>query len=148
MTDASKDLAVGDSAERLFTVSDEAVRAFAAVSGDDNPVHLDDDYARRTLFLGRVAHGMLLGAHVSAVLGKDLPGPGSIYLSQSLTFEQPVKIGAEVKVRVAVVSLDEASRKAALSTVCTVGDQVVASGQAVVVPPRRRKARAEAGVAE
>jgi 3-hydroxybutyryl-CoA dehydratase len=148
MTEDLRDIAVGDSAERIFAVTDAAVRAFAAVSGDDNPVHLDDDYARRTAFRGRVAHGMLLGAHISAVLGKDLPGPGAVYLSQALSFEQPVKIGAEVKVRVAVVAKDEASRRLTLSTVCTVGDQVVATGEAVVIPPRRRKAQASASVAE
>src|ERR1700761_2783227 len=98
----AKELAVGQSAERLFAVTDEAVRAFAAVSGDHNPVHLDDDFARKTVFRGRVAHGMLLGAHISAVLGEQLPGPGAIYQSQTLNFEQPVRIGAEVKVRVEV----------------------------------------------
>lgn len=143
MSDESQDLAVGQSAERRFQITDEAVRAFAAVSGDHNPVHLDDDYARKTIFRGRVAHGLLLGAHISAVLGGQLPGPGSVYLSQTLEFEHPVRIGVEVLVRVEVVSIDEA-RKATLSTLCTVGDQVVARGQAVVVPPRRRKARPEA----
>jgi 3-hydroxybutyryl-CoA dehydratase len=143
MTQEPKILEIGDSAERTFAITDEAVRAFAAVSGDDNPVHLDDDYARRTAFRGRVAHGMLLGAHISAVLGKDLPGPGSVYLSQTLNFEQPVKIGALVKVRVEVIARDEASRKLTLATVCTVDDQVVATGEAVVIPPRRRKARPE-----
>lgn len=142
MTQEPQTLEIGDGAERTFAVTDEAVRAFAAVSGDDNPVHLDDDYARRTAFRGRVAHGMLLGAHISAVLGKDLPGPGSVYLSQTLNFEQPVKIGALVKVRVEVVAKDEASRKLTLATVCTVGDQLVATGEAVVIPPRRRKTQA------
>ncbi len=136
-----QELAVGQSAERLFAITDEAVRAFAAVSGDHNPVHLDDDFARKTLFRGRVAHGMLLGAHIYAVLGEQLPGPGAIYQSQSLHFEQPVRIGAEVKVRVEVKAIDAATRRAILSTVCTVGDQVVAGGEAVVIPPRARKAR-------
>jgi 3-hydroxybutyryl-CoA dehydratase len=143
MSEEPKDLEIGDSAERTFAITDEAVRAFAAVSGDDNPVHLDDDYARRTVLRGRVAHGMLLGAHISAVLGKDLPGPGAIYLSQTLSFEHPVKIGVEAKVRVEVIAKDEASRRVTLSTVCTVGDQVVATGEAVVIPPRRRKAKPE-----
>ena len=148
MTEDPGDLQIGDSAERVFAITDEAVRAFAAVSGDDNPVHLDEDYARRTIFRGRVAHGMLLGAHISAVLGKDLPGPGSIYLSQTLNFEHPVKIGALAKVRVEVIAADETSRRLTLSTVCTVGDQVVATGEAVIIPPRRRKARSSAGMAK
>ena len=139
MSDDPPELAIGQSAERLFRITDEAVRAFAAVSGDVNPVHLDEAYAARTLFRGRVAHGMLLGGHISAVLGDQLPGAGAIYLSQALTFEQPVRIGATVTVRVEVIAL--ARGKAVLSTVCTVEGQVVASGEAVVVPPRRRRAR-------
>ena len=135
-----QELAVGQSAERLFAVTDAAVRAFAEVSGDHNPVHLDDDYARKTIFRGRVAHGLLLGAHISAVLGENLPGPGSIYLSQTLQFEHPVRIGAEVLVRVEVLAIDD-HRHATLSTVCSVDGQVVATGEAVVIPARRRKAR-------
>ena len=137
---ASQELELGQSAERLFHITDAAVRAFAAVSGDHNPVHLDEEFAKRTVFRGRVAHGMLLGAHISAVLGDNLPGPGAIYLSQTLKFEHPVRIGAMVKVRVEVVGIDEHG-KATLATVCTVDDQVVARGEAVVVPPRRRKAK-------
>lgn len=136
-----RELTVGQSAQRLFQITDEAVRAFAAVSGDHNPVHLDDGFARRTVFRGRVAHGMLLGAHISAVLGEQLPGPGAIYQSQTLNFEHPVRIGAEVTVRVAVKSIDAETRRATLSTVCTVDDQVVAEGEAVVIPPRPRKGR-------
>ena len=134
------DLTVGQCAERLFLIDDAAVRAFAAVSGDHNPLHLDDDYARKTVFRGRVAHGMLLGAHISAMLGDTLPGPGAIYLSQTLEFEHPVRIPSELKVRVEVVEIGE-HRKTTLATVCTVGDQVVARGWAVVVPPKARKAR-------
>jgi len=132
-----KDLEPGQSAERLFPITDAAVRAFAEVSGDHNPVHLDEDFAKRTVFRGRVAHGMLLGAHISAVLGDDLPGPGAIYLSQTLQFEHPVRIGVELLVRVEVLSIDE-HRKATLATVCSVDGQVVARGEAVVIPPRWR----------
>jgi 3-hydroxybutyryl-CoA dehydratase len=135
----AEDLAVGQSAERVFHVTDEAVRAFAAVSGDHNPVHLDDGYAARTIFRGRVAHGMLLGGYISALLGDQLPGPGSIYLSQSLEFLHPVRIGAEVKVRLEVTAIEPGGRKATLAATCAVGDQVVASGEATVVPPRRRR---------
>jgi 3-hydroxybutyryl-CoA dehydratase len=137
---ASNELQLGQSAERVFSVTDASVRAFAAVSGDHNPLHLDEDYAHKTVFRGRVAHGMLLGAHISAVLGDDLPGPGAIYLSQTLEFEHPVRIPSELKVRVEVVEVGE-HRKTTLATVCTVGDEVVARGWAVVVPPRPRKAR-------
>jgi 3-hydroxybutyryl-CoA dehydratase len=135
----AEDLAVGQSAERVFHVTDEAVRAFAAVSGDHNPVHLDEAYAARTIFRGRVAHGLLLGGYISALLGEALPGPGSIYLSQSLEFLHPVRIGAEVKVRLEVIAIDHGGRKATLAATCTVGDQTVATGEATVVPPRRRR---------
>ena len=135
-----QDLQPGQSAERRFAITDAAVRAFAEVSGDHNPVHLDEDFAKRTVFRGRVAHGMLLAAHISAVLGDDLPGPGAIYLSQTLQFEHPVRIGVELLVRVEVLSIDE-HRKATLATICSVDGQVVARGEAVVIPPRRRKAK-------
>jgi len=136
MDDAdSPELKLGQSAVRLFAVTDASVRAFAEVSGDHNPVHLDEDYAKRTVFRGRVAHGMLIGAHVSAVLGENLPGPGAIYLSQTLEFEHPVRIPAEVKVRVEVVEIGD-HRKTTLATVCSVGDHVVARGQARRMSPR------------
>jgi 3-hydroxybutyryl-CoA dehydratase len=134
------ELVLGQSVERLFVIDDEQVRAFADVSGDHNPLHLDDAYARKTVFRGRVAHGMLLGAHISAVLGDTLPGPGAIYLSQTLEFEHPVRIPSEVKVHVEVVELGE-HRRTTLATTCSVGDQVVARGWAVVIPPKARKAR-------
>jgi 3-hydroxybutyryl-CoA dehydratase len=137
--DESPDLELGQSAERRFAITDAAVRAFAEVSGDHNPVHLDEAFARRTVFRGRVAHGMLLGAHISAVLGENLPGPGAIYLSQTLEFEHPVRIGSELVVKVEVVSID-AHRRTTLATICTVDGQTVARGEAVVIPPRRRKA--------
>lgn len=141
VTDDLAPLAVGQSAERLFEVTDEAVRAFAAVSGDANPVHLDEAYAAGTGFKGRVAHGMLLASHISAVLAGQLPGLGAVYLSQTLNFEGAVRIGDQVKVRVEVLALEDNGRKATLATVCTVDEQVVVSGQAVVRPPRRRKAK-------
>ena len=133
-------LAVGQSAERSFSITDERVRAFAEVSEDRNPVHLDEAYAAKTMFRGRVAHGMLLGGFISAVLGDDLPGPGSIYLGQTLEFLHPVRIGDRVTVKVTVTSAERA--RATLETLCLVGEVLVAKGEATVVPPRRRKAEA------
>lgn len=133
-------LAVGQSAERSFSITDERVRAFAEVSEDRNPVHLDEAYAAKTMFRGRVAHGMLLGGFISAVLGDDLPGPGSIYLGQTLEFLHPVRVGDLVTVKVTVTSAERA--RATLETLCLVGDVLVAKGEATVVPPRRRKAEA------
>ncbi len=130
-------LTVGQSAQRTFKITDDRVRAFAEVSEDRNPVHLDEAYAAKTLFRGRVAHGMLLGGFISAVLGDDLPGPGSIYLGQTLEFLHPVRIGDQVKVKATVTAVERA--RATLETLCLVGDVVVARGEATVVPPRRRK---------
>jgi 3-hydroxybutyryl-CoA dehydratase len=131
-------LTVGQSAQRTFKITDDRVRAFAEVSEDRNPVHLDEAYAASTIFKGRVAHGMLLGGFISAVLGGDLPGAGSIYLGQTLEFLHPVRIGDEVTVRVTVL---EASRaRARLATLCQVGEVVVCQGEATAIPPRRRRA--------
>lgn len=138
------DLVVGQSAERTFEITDGAIRAFAAVSGDANPVHLDEAYAARTIFKTRVAHGMLLGGHISAVLGDQLPGPGVIYQGQTLEFLKPVRIGDTVKVRVEVIHVDDDGRRATLSTLCLVGDKVVARGQALVTLPRQRRSKADA----
>jgi 3-hydroxybutyryl-CoA dehydratase len=135
-----EDLTVGDSAERSFTVSAGDIDAFAAVSHDRNPVHLDEAFARTTAFKGRIAHGMLSAAYVSAVLGNDLPGPGSVYLSQSLRFKRPVKIGDTVSVRVAVSEIEPRTAKVTLSTVCKVDGKSVLEGEAAVLVPRAPKA--------
>jgi 3-hydroxybutyryl-CoA dehydratase len=133
------DIAVGQSAERRFSITDARVRAFAEVSEDRNPVHLDEAYAAKTMFKGKVAHGMLLGGFISAVLGEALPGPGSIYLGQTLEFLHPVRIGDEVTVRVTVTHAERT--RVRLQTLCLVGDVVVCRGEATAVPPRRRKAQ-------
>src|SRR2546423_453335 len=101
------ELALGQAAEATHVVGERDLEAFAALSGDTNPVHLDEAYAKTSSFGGRIAHGMLSAAYVSAVLGTKLPGPGAIYLSQSLRFRRPVRIGDEVTARVTVKALDE-----------------------------------------
>src|ERR1700712_2549770 len=105
-----EDLSLGQSAEMTREVGAADIDAFAAVSGDTNPVHLDAAYAAATPFGERIAHGMLAGAYISAVLGVKLPGPGAIYLSQSLRFRRPVKIGDQVTARVTVTALDDRGR--------------------------------------
>ncbi len=132
-----EDLTEGQSAEITKIVGAADVEAFAAVSGDNNPVHLDEAYARTTPFQGRIAHGMLSAAYISAVLGTRLPGPGAIYLSQSLRFRRPVKIGDPVVTRVTVQSLDTRRAHATLTTVCQVDGKTVVDGEAVVMVPRR-----------
>lgn len=132
-----EDLEVGQQAERLVTVGEADVAAFAAVSGDTNPVHLDEAYAATTPFKGRIAHGMLAGAYISALLGTELPGPGAIYLSQTLQFKRAIRLGDQVSVRAKVLSLDEKEGEAVLQTSCYVGRKSMVEGQARVLVPRR-----------
>ena len=128
-------IAMGQSASYAKTVSEADIVLFAGVSGDTNPVHLDQSYAETTMFKTRIAHGMLSAGFISAVLGTKLPGPGAIYLSQSLKFKAPVRIGDTVKATATVTALDPAKKRVTLSTVCTVGDTVVIEGEAVVMVP-------------
>ena len=138
-----EDLTIGQSAETIKIVGAADVEAFATVSGDTNPVHLDEAYAMTTPFRGRIAHGMLSGAYISAVLGTKLPGPGAIYLTQSLRFRRPVKIGDPVVTRVTVLALDERRAHATLTTICQVDGKTVVDGEAVVMVPRRSTTKAD-----
>ncbi|MCA6224581.1 MAG: MaoC family dehydratase [Phenylobacterium sp.] len=135
-----EDLVVGDSAGMTRIVTAAVIEAFAEVSTDSNPVHLDAAYAEGTIFKGRIAHGMLSGAYISAVIGMQLPGPGTIYLSQSLRFRRPVRLGDAVDVRVTVEALDPRRGEVTLSTVCEVDGKRVVEGEAVVLAPRREAA--------
>ncbi len=132
-----EDLSVGQSAETTKVVTANDVEAFAAVSGDTNPVHLDEAYAKTTTFQTRIAHGMLSGAYISAVIGTKLPGPGAIYLSQSMRFRRPVKLGDPVVTRVTVQALDAQRGHATLTTVCQVDGKTVVDGEAVIMVPRK-----------
>ncbi len=132
-----EDLSVGMSAALSRTVTDADVLAFAGVSGDTNPVHLDAEFAASTMFGGRIAHGMLSAGLISAVFGTRLPGPGCIYLSQTLKFKAPVKLGDTVVARATVKELKSEKRRAVFSTVCTVGDTVVLEGEAELLIPAR-----------
>ena len=131
------ELSVGQSAEMSRVVGVGDIETFAEVSGDANPVHLDEAYAATTTFGERIAHGMLSAAYISAVLGTKLPGPGAIYLSQSLRFRRPVKIGDLVTARVTVAALDPAKGRVTLQTVCVVDGKTVVDGEALVIAPRR-----------
>lgn len=135
-----EDLSVGDSAEITRIVTAAVIEAFAEVSTDFNPVHLDAAYAEGTVFKGRIAHGMLSGAYISAVIGMQLPGPGTIYLSQALRFRRPVRLGDAVTARVTVEALDPRRGEVTLSTVCEVAGKRVVEGEAVVLAPRREAA--------
>jgi 3-hydroxybutyryl-CoA dehydratase len=128
-------LRIGSRAERIFHVSDATIEAFAAVSSDHNPVHLDDAYAATTLFRGRVAHGILTAAFFSALLAHDLPGPGVIYLGQQLRFTAPVRPGDDVRCEIEVTAWDEGRRRATLATRAWVGETQVVDGEASVLVP-------------
>lgn len=132
-----EDLQLEQSAEITRTVTAGVVEAFADVTGDDNPLHLDEDYARATPFGQRIAHGLLAGGFISAVLGTRLPGPGAVYVSQSLRFRRPVAIGDEVTTRVTVTGLEPRRGQVTFSTVCAVAGKTVVDGEAVVIVPRR-----------
>ena len=130
-------LKVGDAAEMRKTIADEDVRAFAELTGDRNPVHLDEGYAARTRFGRRIAHGMLGASLISAVLANELPGRGTVYLSQTLKFTAPVFLGDTVTARVVVKHVREDKPVVTLETFCTNqrGERVV-EGEAVVLVPK------------
>ena len=132
-----EDLSLGQSAEMTMTVTEKGIQSFAEVTGDNNPVHLDEAYAATTPFKTRIAHGMLSAGYISAVIGTKLPGPGAIYVSQTMRFKRPVKIGDEVTARVTVTEIDQEKSRITLETVCMVGDKAVVEGEAVIMVPRR-----------
>ena len=132
-----EDLVVGQEASLSRTVSAEDITVFAEVSGDKNPVHLDAEYAAGTMFKERIAHGMLSAAYISAVFGMKLPGPGAIYISQSLAFKAPVKIGDTVVATVKCLELIPEKKRARFETTCTVNGKAVLTGEAQLMVPGR-----------
>ncbi|WP_300453384.1 MaoC family dehydratase [Accumulibacter sp.] len=137
-----EDLSVGMSAEIAKTITDADIVLFAGVSTDVNAVHMDEDFAKTTMFGGRIAHGMLSASLISAVLGNRLPGPGTIYLSQSLRFRAPVRPGDTVHARVTVKEVVADKCRVMVDTVCTVGDKVVIDGEATLMTTSKRKREA------
>jgi len=132
-----EDLAVGQSASFAKTVTEADIVAFAGISGDFNPVHINEDFAKTTLFQGRIAHGMLSAAFISTVFGTRLPGPGCIYVAQSLKFKAPVRIGDTVTARVELTALVPERRLATFTTTASVGETVVLEGEATLKVDRR-----------
>lgn len=132
-----EDLAENMSASFAKTVTEADVVNYAGLSGDFNPVHVNEVFARESQFKGRIAHGMLSAGFISAVLGMHLPGPGAIYVSQSLRFRAPVRIGDTVEATVKVIGLRPDKGLATLETVCRVGDTEVITGEALVMVPKR-----------
>ncbi len=132
-----EDLSVGLTATYGKTITEADIVLFAGVSGDTNPVHLNEEFAQQTMFKGRIAHGMLSVGFISTVFGTKLPGPGCIYISQNLRFKGPVKIGDTVIAKVELVELIPEKKRANFKTVCTVGNSVVIDGEATIMVPSR-----------
>jgi len=128
-----EDLELGMEASLARTVSAADVLAFAEVTGDKNPVHLDPEFAAKTIFQQPIAHGMLTASYISAVFGLELPGPGAIYVSQTLNFRAPVRIGDRVVAKVRVMELYPAKRRVRFECVCSVDDKPVLEGEAVLL---------------
>ncbi len=116
-------------------VTDKDIEMFAEVSTDHNPVHMDDDYARDTIFEGRIAHGMLTAGLISAVIGEQLPGHGTVYMGQTLKFLAPVRPGDMVNAEVEVIGIDYAKRRVQLDCRCLVNGKKVLIGEATVLAP-------------
>ena len=127
-----EDLQAGMSASVAKTVSEADVVLFAGISTDVNPVHLDEDYAKTTQFGGRIAQGMLSAGFISAVLANKLPGPGCIYLAQTLKFKAPVRIGDTVKATVTVREVLVGKRRCILDAQCTVNGKTVIEGESTM----------------
>ena len=131
-----EDLSVGMTEALTKVVSSDDVVGFAEITGDRNPIHLSEHFAAKTPFGTRIAHGLYTAGLISALLGTRLPGPGAIYISQSLNFRAPVRIGDTVDVTITVEELIPEKSRAVLSCACKVGDTVVLDGEALVKVPR------------
>lgn len=131
------DLKVGDSASFTKTIAESDIYLFAGVTGDLNPAHIDEEYAKNTFFKSRIAHGMLMGGFISTVIGCHLPGPGTIYIGQDLKFRAPARIGDTVTAKAEVKEIIESKNRVILETTCTNQDGVLlVGGQATVSPPK------------
>lgn len=130
-----EELKTGQSASYERTVTEDDIVRFAEVSGDDNPVHLDEEFAASTMFKGRIAHGMLAAAFISTTVGTKLPGYGAIYISQALKFKAPVRIGDTVVTTATVKEVNVERKRVKMETICQVGDVVVVEGDAELMVP-------------
>ena len=134
------ELKVGDTAEFAKTIAESDVYLFAGITGDLNPAHVNEAYAEKTFFKTRIAHGILVAGLVSGLLGMRLPGPGTIYLSQTLNFMAPVRMGDTVTARAEVLELMPEKKRVRIKTTCSIQDgTVVLDGEAMVSPPRPPK---------
>ena len=137
-----EDMTVGMKASYAKTIPEADIVIFAGISGDNNPLHLNEEFARDSMFKGRIAHGMLTAVFISTVLGTKLPGPGCIYMSQNQRFLAPVRAGDSVIARVTITDLNMEKERVTLATMCSVGDTVVVEGEALIKVPRKPEGRA------
>ena len=127
------ELSIGQSAEVVHTITEEDIKTFGDLSGDYNSVHFDEDWAKTTMFKGRIAHGILTAAYISTAIGMKLPGPGTVYLGQSMRFLAPVRIGDTITARVEIIELNDEKQRVTLKTTCTNQDgKVVLDGDAKI----------------
>jgi len=133
------ELSVGMVAEKPVTITEQRIQQFAEASDDFNPVHMDEAFAAKTAYRGRIAHGLLSASFGSAVVGTILPGAGAIYLSQTLAFHKPVRIGDVVVAKITVSAIDDVSARVVLKCEGYVGDDMIMDGEATVRVPRRRR---------
>ena len=134
------ELHIGDAAEFTKTISESDIYLFAGVTGDLNPAHINESYAKNTFFKTRIAHGMLLAGFISGVIGMKLPGPGSIYIRQELKFLAPARIGDTITARVEVTQMQSEKNRITLRTTCTNQENMlIMDGEATISPPKKAK---------
>lgn len=129
------EITIGMTASYSQTISDADVKAFAGISGDHNPVHLSEEYAKSSRFKNRIAHGLLTASFFSAIFGTKLPGEGCVYAGQNLQFKKPVYLGDTVVAKVTVIAIDVLKKRVTFETVCTVNNKVVTTGTAEIFIP-------------
>lgn len=135
-----EDLSLGMASETRSVITAQMIDTFAEITGDYNPIHMDEAFAKTTPFGGRIAHGALSASFISAVLGNDLPGPGAIFLELNLRFRKPAMIGDEVIARAEVAEINERSGRVKMKVSCRVGDKTICRGDAGVIVARRPSA--------
>ncbi len=128
------EIEIGNKAEYVRTITEHDIELFAEVSGDLNPIHMDEEYAKTTMFKGRIAHGMLSVSFISTTLANQLPGPGTIYLKQEVAFKRPVRIGDVITTQVEVISKNDEKKRLTLKTTCAnQQEEIVVTGEALVM---------------
>ena len=132
-----EDLEIGMAHETVHTITEDDIQRFAEVSGDYNPLHMDEEFASKTVFGQRIAHGALTASYISGILGNNLPGPGAIFVGLSMRFKRPVHIGDVVTVRAEVAEKIDRGNRITLKVECRVAEKRVITGEAQVVAPSR-----------